>query len=1388
MSRRSSIAEERSESRLSGISTGTRDVAVPKTQQRPGSATSIRSGRSSVSFRPQTAEKKELKRAPKTDKTDEDDTLLSKSDEKIDAESLNGSTSRSIEDQKPPKHRRNKGTSSGGRLKSEGGLAKHENAWEQGTEMGAPPPATYVTKVNHTHDLMRLATADPVAQAEFSSTEEWLSVHGIDQSGLDFKTLLNKGIVSGDTEPGRPARYIKFQARVVDAFERRLKETLAMYNNRVRWLLQASRRVFGVVQGRRVAVLIDTSDANLNFGRLASLKEDMIALFDQQISSKQAVFLIGMGSELDVLFDSPVEVTYRAIEECKAYLEEIRPGGGCNVLKALDVALSVPGVDSLLLVQGSCADQPVDKLCSFVQQMLVGRGENVNFQVVSYNCSSTVAITGMETMAQIANGRLHCHNAEDPKQAYASTDMKALLAELEKGKGVLGRIQQMRQGMIGDALINIVQEINSEVAKMPASQFLPRPPNHTGPLHIQEASFSPKTTADWLAQNGLKAKRLSLYQILAPNAFDYVEGFVAALNKNIKSSNYESQMVQFEWHDKSVKNVHVDPTMLYDYQQRLGSVVVLFEKRIDWLSTASRRIFGTIVENKVIFLIDVSELNRNYIIHIQHAFRQLLQEQMSNKVAFNIIKYGSETEMWKPRMMPPTERNLQSAWKWILGLDCGGSRNLLGAFRSALENEADKKEGQSVDALYVFTSGVPDQFKQVSCSYVSEVHQSLGVKVHTLLYNIDDNTIEGLVPGRYSNIKETADYLRDLSHAAGGRFHWFRETGVIESDDTKLLFHEIDKAVNFSEKSVILIDALRKKYPQLDVVPMQPIEGPKAKKALGPPKETKSSIARQQASRPQISDGKPASRSAGGKPNWKPAAGVNGLRDSIIPPASVSHSVNMDTGSVPAGAKRFSQNENRRSSSVRANKTSFYTDEKFSRGGEPDKGQVYGQYPTILDQKTKVRKQIKRVIIPDVEENLSSKAWMKKYGLAKLRLDLYKLVSGPDCSHDKERLPPSLGMGLGGKAVEAIYCRIFPSIQIGGAVKHLQLTLNELRDYQGELEKALKRYLKRIVWLLQGSRRVFGSIVEKRVVILIDCSGSMALQLDTVKQHLVSLIWDQLQKNNIRFNLIAFSDYVQCWKPTSNPNNLNDQLELESVSNASIFSNNRTNNRVNNNSQGSPENSYGCVEPTDQNCNDAVIWISKLKPARNTCTLEALKEAYKDPEVEGLYLLTDGKPDSSCSLVLKEVSKWRFERENNASNMELKASKRAKIAPAIHTISFNCSDNVANTFLSQLAQDNRGRFHAFQTSDLTAQKFVHSLTKEETEKSDYAKILVPKFDSDDLNRVASEVSMAIQFLLQSQAFTDLYSHTPKPHETFSVSKIKQMTLEEEAMSQTSTYR
>ena len=57
-------------------------------------------------------------------------------------------------------------------------------------------------------------------------------------------------------------------------------------------------------------------------------------------------------------------------------------------------------------------------------------------------------------------------------------------------------------------------------------------------------------------------------------------------------------MAQFKWYDGSMKNIHVDMTQLFEYQKQMGGTVKLYEKRIDWLSSASRKIFGSVVEKK----------------------------------------------------------------------------------------------------------------------------------------------------------------------------------------------------------------------------------------------------------------------------------------------------------------------------------------------------------------------------------------------------------------------------------------------------------------------------------------------------------------------------------------------------------------------------------------------------------------------------------------------------------------------------------------------------------------------------------------------------------------------------------------------------------------------
>lgn len=50
-----------------------------------------------------------------------------------------------------------------------------------------------------------------------------------------------------------------------------------------------------------------------------------------------------------------------------------------------------------------------------------------------------------------------------------------------------------------------------------------------------------------------------------------------------------------------------------------------------------------------------------------------------------------------------------------------------------------------------------------------------------------------------------------------------------------------------------------------------------------------------------------------------------------------------------------------------------------------------------------------------------------------------------------------------------------------GSVKHLQLQAHELRDYEQQLESVLRRYLRRLQWLLGASRRTFGTVIEKKV-------------------------------------------------------------------------------------------------------------------------------------------------------------------------------------------------------------------------------------------------------------------------------------------------------------------
>ena len=59
-------------------------------------------------------------------------------------------------------------------------------------------------------------------------------------------------------------------------------------------------------------------------------------------------------------------------------------------------------------------------------------------------------------------------------------------------------------------------------------------------------------------------------------------------------------MVQMEWHDGSMKNVHIDPVVMFNYQHYLRDALQLYTRRLNWLQFQSRKLFGTLAQKRYI--------------------------------------------------------------------------------------------------------------------------------------------------------------------------------------------------------------------------------------------------------------------------------------------------------------------------------------------------------------------------------------------------------------------------------------------------------------------------------------------------------------------------------------------------------------------------------------------------------------------------------------------------------------------------------------------------------------------------------------------------------------------------------------------------------------------
>ena len=75
-----------------------------------------------------------------------------------------------------------------------------------------------------------------------------------------------------------------------------------------------------MVRGRRLAVVVDASDANLGFGRQQAFQESLQHLLEEQLVNKQHLFIVSYGTNANCLWPKVRQVSVRTYPSSLAHL------------------------------------------------------------------------------------------------------------------------------------------------------------------------------------------------------------------------------------------------------------------------------------------------------------------------------------------------------------------------------------------------------------------------------------------------------------------------------------------------------------------------------------------------------------------------------------------------------------------------------------------------------------------------------------------------------------------------------------------------------------------------------------------------------------------------------------------------------------------------------------------------------------------------------------------------------------------------------------------------------------------------------------------------------------------------------------------------------------
>ncbi|KAF6772158.1 hypothetical protein AHF37_08631 [Paragonimus kellicotti] len=567
-------------------------------------------------------------------------------------------------------------------------------------------------------------------------------------------------------------------------------------------------------------------------------------------------------------------------------------------------------------------------------------------------------------------------------------------------------------------------------------------------------------------------------------------------------------MTQMRWPDGTVKNVHVDLAELFEYQKQLRDVVSLFEKRVQWLTKESRGYFGTIVEPNVVILVDLSGQNSVYLVHIHYCLRHVLEQQVSQKSTFNLIAFGSSLRAFRPQRVQVNEKNLQAAWDWIRELPCSGSRNVLAAIRIKCKSES------ALDSIV--------QFKAKSIKHMETTNPRLNALTTSrqLALQVKQHKAASSVPPK------AMAWERGVSNTSGRGDPM--DSGLRLSNNTqqnprkpvcgqrKLCLFAGRCAIPKDEEILSSRDWLQKYSTRnLGLNLNQLVSGAACKHIMAYHNPSKAHVE--------------ARYCVGLFPLVNIAGGLRHLQYTW----GELEVFRQEEGDIVVS---YLQEQRCRCPNLRLHVALYNVDDydKYTGGSLP------GRYANITKTADVLRNNIVfnmiafnstitewQAIGPTVADETACHdaiAWidqLEAVGGTATEVAIFR------ARHHLDAVDPHTGLcsgqrnpawmqncttktGISNMITKAIYL-LTDGKPDSSCTSILKAVSDAWKiDPSSMLIKLMRRYIVRFQWLLSGSRRYFGLITERCVVILLDMSGSMISKLDELKTQLKQLVWEQL--------------------------------------------------------------------------------------------------------------------------------------------------------------------------------------------------------------------------------------------------------------------------------------